>query len=61
MCKLFDKIFDKIFKLSFKRWVAKEDGKEPELVVPVDSEDMKKLANEIANLCQRRKINNESK
>lgn len=50
MCKL----FDKIFQLPFKRWVTKEDKKQLELVVPIDSEDMKKLMNEIAN-----KINQE--
>ena len=50
MCKL----FDKIFQLPFKRWVAKEDKKQLELVVPIDSEDLKKLMNEIAN-----KINQE--
>ena len=50
MCKL----FDKIFQLPFKRWFAKEDKKQLELVVPIDSEDIKKLMNEIAN-----KINQE--
>ena len=43
------KLFDKIFQLPFKRWVAKEDKKQLEWVVPIDSEDMKKLMNEIAN------------
>lgn len=45
------KILKKIFN---RRWVAKEDKKQLELVVPIDSEDMKKLMNEIAN-----KINQE--
>ena len=38
MCKL----FDKIFQFPFKRWFAKEDKKQLELVVPIDSEDIKK-------------------
>ena len=49
MCKL----FDKIFQLPFKRWVAKENKRQLELVVPIDSEDMKKLMNEIANRINR--------
>ena len=39
MCKL----FDRIFQLPFKRWFAKENKKQSELVIPLDSENMRML------------------